>query len=169
MVLIETQISIKISYIDENGFYKGENSVFHYYIESRITTKNAFEIISSQLKEQINLDKNEYMFIHYNNFNCRYLIPYNTNSELSIYKEFNGMNIIPFYIHIITHESYLKMLDHYLPECPICMNRIDVRNFISPFICNHSICNNCFEDCSRRNINRCCYCRESRTNVSNRI
>jgi len=162
MVVPEIQISIKISYIDENGSRRADTSTIFYYIQSTVTTKNVFEcILPNKLKEQINLDRNEYIFIHYNENNSILLLPFATSSSLPIYKEFNGVNVVPFYIHIKTYDSYLNMLNYLTPDCPVCLCRFTSSEFVRPFICRHRICNNCHQRCLQANISGCCYCRES--------
>jgi hypothetical protein len=158
MVLPELQISIKISYIDENGLRRADTSTHIYYFKSNISTKNVFQRISEQLKEQLNLNKEDYFFINYND---SYLLPFNTQSSLPIYKEFNARTNIPFYIHIYTNETYQAMLNYLQPECPICLNRVSHSTIISPYRCGHGICNSCYETCRLINYNCCCYCRES--------
>ena len=154
----EIKISIKISYIDENGLCKADASKMFYYIKCVISTRNAFQHISEKIKEQLNLNKDDYIFIKYP---YTHLTPYNTQSVLPIYEEFNAECCVPFYIHIHTHETYQSMINYIYPECPICLNRISNLTMISPYRCGHCICNNCYERCRQTNNNSCCYCRES--------
>jgi hypothetical protein len=151
----EIRFSIKISYIDENGLHKADSLTLFNNIQSYISTRNAFIVISDKIKEQLNLNSDEYIFIKYP---YTQLIPYNTNSILPIYKEFNSEYIVPFYIHIHTHETYRSMLNYISPECPICLNN---STMVNPYRCGHGICNNCYIRCIQTNNNSCCYCRES--------
>jgi hypothetical protein len=158
MVLPELEFTVKISYVDENGFRRADTSTLFYYLKSNISTKNAFEIISQQLKDQLNLNKEDYFFINYND---TFVLPFNTQSSLPIYKEFNSRCSIPFYIHIHTNETYRAMLNFIQSECPICLNRVPHTSMISPYLCGHGICNDCYQRCRLVNHNCCCYCRES--------
>jgi len=153
----EMIFSIKISYIDDNGLYKADTSTMFYYIKCVISTRNAFQLISEKIKEQLNLNKDDYIFIKYP---YTQLTPYNTESILPIYEEFNAQSV-PFYIHINRHDIYQSMLNYISPECPICMNRIFNLTMVSPYRCGHSICNECYQRCRQTNNNSCCYCRES--------
>jgi len=162
----ELEISIKISYIDEYGIKKADTATLFYYFKLNISTKNAFLTISEKIKEQLGLNNDEYIFIKYEYGNT---LPFNTQSCLPIYKEFNTNRTVPFYIHIKTHEFYLKMINFILQECPICLNQISNSRFISPFRCGHSICNDCYQRCRQTNNNSCCYCRESYPSNTNLI
>jgi hypothetical protein len=154
-MLPEILFSIKISYIDENGLYKADTTTLFYHIQSYISTRNAFIVISEKIKEQLNLNCDQYIFIKYP---YTQLTPYNTNSILPIYKEFNSEYSVPFYIHIHTHETFRSMLNYISPECPICLNN---STMINPYRCGHGICNDCYIRCRQTNNNSCCYCRES--------
>ena len=158
MVLPELEFTIKISYVDENGLRRADTSTLYYYFESNLSTKNVFQRISEKLKEQLNLNNEDYIFINYND---NFLIPFNTQSSLPIYKEFNSSCSVPFYIHIHTNETYQAMLNYTQSECPICLNRVHHSTLISPYRCGHGICNNCYQHCRMINHNCCCYCRES--------
>jgi len=163
----ELTIAIKISYIDENGTIKADTCTLFYYVKLNVSTKNAFIFISEKIKEKLNLNSNEYIFIKYNS-GYDMNIQFNTQSSQTVYSEFNTNGTVPFYIHIQTHESYLKMISFLLQECPICLNQISNARFISPFRCGHSICNDCYQRCRQTNHNSCCYCREiipSNTNL----
>jgi hypothetical protein len=151
----EIIFSIKISYIDENGLYKADSLTLFYHIQSFITRRNAFILISEKIKEQLNLNSDEYIFIKYP---YTQLTPYNTNSILPIYTEFNSEYNVPFYIHIHTHETYRSMLNYISPECPICLTN---STMVNPYRCGHGICNDCYIRCRQTNNNSCCYCRES--------
>ena len=151
----EIIFSIKISYIDENGLYKADSLTLFYYIKSGISTRNAFIIISEKIKEQLNLNSDEYIFIKYP---YTQLTSYNTNSILPIYQEFNSECKVPFYIHIRNHETYRSMLNYISPECPICLTN---STMVNPYRCGHGICNDCYIRCRQTNNNSCCYCRES--------
>jgi hypothetical protein len=154
-MLPEILFSIKISYIDENGLHKADNLTLFYYIKCSILTRNAFIIISGKIKEQLNLNSDEYIFIKYP---YTQLTSYNTNSILPIYEEFNSECSVPFYIHIRNHETYRSMLNYISPECPICLTN---STMINPYRCGHGICNDCYIRCRQTNNNSCCYCRES--------
>ena len=156
-MVCETTITIKINYITENGSKKTDTVTLYYYVKSNLLTKNAFDYISNKLKEQLNLNRNEYIYIHFNN---GVLIPFNTNSNEMIYDEFNGNPTVPFYINILTHESYQAMVNFLLPECPICMNRNSNLIMVSPYRCGHRICSSCHQRCRETNHFSCCYCRE---------
>jgi len=162
-MVFEMEFSIKIMYIDQFGSNRTDTSTLFYYINSNFSTKNAFEIISNNIKIQLNLDKDEYQYIHYKNGVLNPFIN-QLQSNTIIYKEFNGESNIPFYIKIFTNESYQSMINFILPECPICMNGISRSNLISPYRCGHRICNDCYHRCILTNHSCCCYCRESGLN-----
>jgi hypothetical protein len=163
-MVFKMEFSIKIMYMEHNGVIQTDTSTLFYQFNSNISTKNAFNTISDKLKEQLNLNKNEYTFIYYDD---GLLIPFDTENDEIIYTKFNRQHSVPFYIQIITTTSYYSMMNYLIQECPICMNRIGRSHMISPYRCGHSICNNCYQRCIQTNHLSCCYCRES--NPSNTI
>ena len=159
MVIREIQFSIKISYMN-NSTLCVDNVTLFYYFKPSLTTKNMFILLSEKIKEQLNLDSDKYHFILYDD-SYRNLQPYNTQSCLTIYNEFNGQSIVPFYIHILNINNYNNMINEQInerPECPVCYATLDRNLFITPFTCGHRICHTCFNICLRSNINNCCYC-----------
>jgi len=159
-MVFEIEFSIKIMYFDQEGVLQTDTATMFYHLKSNYSTKNAFEIISNNIKNQLNLDRDEYHFIRYN---YGVSIPFinQLQNNTTIYSEFNGESSVPFYIRIHTHESYQSITNFILPECPICMNRMSQINMISPYRCGHRICNDCDHRCRQTNHRSCCFCRET--------